>query len=105
MIGDLKLAFKSLLDEATWMCPSTKEIAKGKVDSMIAFIGYPKWVTNKTEVESYYEGVTLNLQLIFNGNVNAVLLAFIDERFPLSECLQRLRIQYIKRPVNSEIKT
>ena len=57
MIANLKKAFKSLVDDATWMDSDTKSKAKDKVDAMTEFIGYPQWIKNKTAVEDYYNGV------------------------------------------------
>ncbi|EFX85605.1 hypothetical protein DAPPUDRAFT_46047, partial [Daphnia pulex] len=57
MIANLKMAFKSLVNETTWMDPDTKSIAKDKVDAMIEFVGYPPWIKNKQEVEDYYNGI------------------------------------------------
>ncbi len=57
MISYLKTAFKSLVNDATWMDSDTKSIAKDKVDAMIEFVGYPPWIKNKKEVEDYYNGV------------------------------------------------
>ncbi len=57
MIANLKMAFKSLVNDATWMDLETKSIAKDKVDAMIEFVGYPPWNKNKKEVEDYYNGV------------------------------------------------
>ena len=57
MIANLKKAFKSLVDDATWMDSDTKSIAKDKVDAMIEFVGYPPWINNKKSLEDYYNGV------------------------------------------------
>ena len=57
MISNLKRAFKSLVDDTTWMDKATKLIAKDKVDAMIDFVGYPDWISNKTAIEEYFEGV------------------------------------------------
>lgn len=57
MISNLKRAFKSLVDDSTWMDKSTKATAKDKVDAMIDFVGYPDWISNNTAIEDYYDGV------------------------------------------------
>lgn len=57
MITNLKRAFKSLIMDATWMDSITKAIAADKVDAMMEFVGYPKWIKNQTEIEDYYDGV------------------------------------------------
>ena len=43
MIGNLKLSFKSLLDDANWMDAVTKAVARDKVDAMVDFVAYPDW--------------------------------------------------------------
>jgi len=58
MIGNLKVAFKALVDEASWMDESTKVVAREKADYMSQFVGYPDFVKNKTAVEEYYSGLT-----------------------------------------------
>lgn len=57
MIANLKTAFKTLVDDATWMDSATKSIAREKVDYMSEFVGYPDWILVKSELEAYYEGV------------------------------------------------
>jgi len=57
MISNLKRAFKSLVDESSWMDAVTKSIALEKVDAMREFVAYPDWVKNKTALEDYYRGV------------------------------------------------
>ena len=63
MIANLKKAFKSLVDDTTWMDSETKAIARDKVDAMIEFVGYPPWITNKTALETHYKGVLIYLFL------------------------------------------
>ena len=57
MISNLREAFKSLVDEATWMDSDTKVIAKDKADFMVENIGFPDWINNRTALENYYSGV------------------------------------------------
>ena len=61
MIDHWKLAFKSQIDEVTWMDSDTKVTAKEKVDAMKQFVGYPSWMLNKTMLENYYSGVGFKL--------------------------------------------
>ena len=64
MIGNLKTAFKSLLDESSWMDAATKSIALEKVDVMREFVAYPDWITNQTALENYYAGVNIHVKNI-----------------------------------------
>ena len=57
MIVNLKKAFKTLVNDATWMDSDTKSIAKDKVDAMIEFVGYPPWIKNQKALEDYYNEV------------------------------------------------
>jgi len=59
MIGNLKKAFKSLVNETKWMDPVSKVSAMEKVDHMIAKIGYPDWLgnSNTSALESYFKEV------------------------------------------------
>lgn len=59
MIDKLKKAFKSLVNETNWMDPASKASAMGKVDHMIAKIGYPDWLMNNnaSALESYFKEV------------------------------------------------
>lgn len=57
MIGNLKEAFKALVNESTWMDPATKAKAREKADYMVAKIGYPEWIKNVTTLENLYKEV------------------------------------------------
>lgn len=61
MIANLKTAFKTLVDDATWMDADTKAIAREKADYMSEFVGYPDWIKDKAALEAYYDGVTCTL--------------------------------------------
>jgi len=61
MVAYLKKAFKSLVTNATWMDSATKKIAKDKVDYMVANVGYPDWMTNKTALQIYYNTVGIHI--------------------------------------------
>jgi predicted metalloendopeptidase len=59
MIANLKTAFKTLVDDATWMDDGTKAIAREKADYMSEFVGYPDWIKDKSALEAYYDGVIM----------------------------------------------
>lgn len=59
LITNLNTAFKSLVDDASWMDEDTKTLAREKADAIVSKIGYPDWIKNKTALEKYYEGVIL----------------------------------------------
>jgi predicted metalloendopeptidase len=60
MIANLKTAFKTLVDDATWMDDGTKAIAREKADYMSEFVGYPDWIKDKAALEAYYDGVIIS---------------------------------------------
>lgn len=57
MIGHLKIAFSSLVEELNWMDPETKVRALEKAAAMREFIGYPGWIKNTTLLDLAYHGV------------------------------------------------
>ncbi len=62
MIGHLKIAFSSLVEELDWMDPETKVRALEKAAAMREFIGYPDWIANKTIVDLAYQGVLYSIR-------------------------------------------
>lgn len=71
MIANLKTAFKTLVDEATWMDDVTKGYAREKVDYMSEFVGYPDWILDNAALEAYYDGVELAVDTHFANVQNA----------------------------------
>lgn len=62
MITNLKLAFKSLLEDATWMDSATKSVARDKIEAMVEFVGYPAWL-------SYDQFILSLFNLYFNTSL------------------------------------
>lgn len=58
MIGHVKAAFGSLVEEADWMDGDTKRRALHKAKAMKEFIAYPEWIFNNTKLEELYHGVS-----------------------------------------------
>jgi len=54
MVENLRSAFKELVSETDWMDAATQAKAAEKADQMLQLIGYPDWLTDPTEVDSYY---------------------------------------------------
>ncbi|CAD5210385.1 unnamed protein product [Bursaphelenchus okinawaensis] len=54
MVKDLREAFRTMLEENTWMKAETKQYALKKAEEMQALIGYPDFVFNDTELDEYY---------------------------------------------------
>lgn len=57
MIGHLKVAFSSLVEESDWMDEETKVRALEKARAMKEYVGYPDWILNRTTLELAYSGV------------------------------------------------
>lgn len=57
MIGHIKTAFSSLVQESHWMDQETKIRALEKAAAMKDFVAYPDWILNKTRLSQIYEGV------------------------------------------------
>jgi predicted metalloendopeptidase len=76
LISNLKTAFKSLVDDASWMDSATKKIAREKADAIREFIAYPDWSQNKTALEEYYKGLQVQKGQHFQNiqNVNSLLI-------------------------------
>ncbi|KAI9560850.1 hypothetical protein GHT06_011803 [Daphnia sinensis] len=75
MIANLKTAFKTLVDDATWMDEGTKAIAREKADYMSEFVGYPDWIKDKAALEAYYDGLAATTTTHFQNvqDANAFL--------------------------------
>ena len=59
MVGNLKKAFKMMLQETTWMKNDTViKAAIDKVDAMGVLIGYPDWIYNTTHLDHRYRDVS-----------------------------------------------
>lgn len=46
MVEDLRVSFKGLLKDATWMDAETKATAQDKADKMRSFMAYPDVIQN-----------------------------------------------------------
>jgi len=65
MATNLRTSFKSQIDNATWMDSATKAIAKDKVDYIVANIGYPDGMMNKTALQIYHSTVRNTYSVYF----------------------------------------
>ncbi len=51
------MVFSEMLDEASWMDPTTRSEAHEKLKNMIAMVAYPDFLMNNTLVDRFYSGV------------------------------------------------
>ncbi|KAK7072076.1 hypothetical protein SK128_024308 [Halocaridina rubra] len=59
MVTDMRVAFDSLMNENTWMLPDDLVVAKEKLAAIDAFVAYPDWILNDTELTLGYEGLDI----------------------------------------------
>ena len=67
MIGNLKSAFKKILEDIDWMDTNTKSQAFNKLQVMNEFIAYPDELTHEDIVAEYHSGLSINEE-DFYGN-------------------------------------
>ncbi|XP_063235515.1 endothelin-converting enzyme homolog isoform X2 [Bacillus rossius redtenbacheri] len=60
MLSDIKSAFRVLVDSLDWMDGATKKATLEKSSSIKSFIGFPDWLLDEEELNSYYEGLEVN---------------------------------------------
>lgn len=60
MVGDLRAAFSSLLNNNTWMLPRDLKVAQEKLAAMDLFVAYPDWIMDDEKLTLGYEGVSNN---------------------------------------------
>lgn len=54
MIGNLKVAFKDMLEYNDWMDEETKVVAREKCDAITEQVGYPDWILVDNDLNDYY---------------------------------------------------
>lgn len=60
MIENIRLAFGSLVHEATWMDKATKCSTLEKSHAMRSFVGFPEWILKTGELDTFYGNLTFN---------------------------------------------
>ncbi|KAL7727927.1 hypothetical protein ACLKA6_019488 [Drosophila palustris] len=60
MLSDIRRSFDRLVRATSWMDAATKRQTMLKSAEMKSFIGFPSWLTNKTALNAYYDGVKVN---------------------------------------------
>lgn len=82
IVDNIKSAFIDMLHKVTWMDESTKLAAVNKAKALIAHIAFPKELTNKTQLENYYESLALNESEYF---MNALRMNKFKTEYALRE--------------------
>ncbi|XP_076080957.1 endothelin-converting enzyme homolog isoform X2 [Mytilus galloprovincialis] len=60
-------AFYDNMPEVDWMDKETREKAQAKLKYITPMIGYPDWILNVTELDKYYENVTISTDRFFDS--------------------------------------
>lgn len=58
MYNDIRSAFKKMISRLDWMDKKTKDQTVEKCDNMLALIGFPDWLLNRTSFERFYSNVS-----------------------------------------------
>jgi predicted metalloendopeptidase len=58
MLADIQWSFSSLVSSVDWMDEDTKIVTLAKAAAMRHFVGFPEWLLDRDELETYYEGVS-----------------------------------------------
>lgn len=70
MVEAIRNEFEIILNETEWMDEVTKEAAIGKVQNMLAFIGYPDELLDDSKLIEYYKDLTLDGENYFESILN-----------------------------------
>lgn len=57
MLENIKLSFSEFVLDIDWMDDKTKIATLEKNRKMQSLIGYPDWLYDDTEIDTYYDGV------------------------------------------------
>ncbi|XP_038076772.1 neprilysin-1-like isoform X2 [Patiria miniata] len=57
MIGNLKIAFKAMLETNDWLQEADKRVAAEKADQMRIDVGYPDWIMDDAMLDEKYKGL------------------------------------------------
>lgn len=57
MLEDIRQAFELAVHELDWMDMATREKTLTKLHAIRAFVGYPGWIMNSTQLDKHYKQV------------------------------------------------
>jgi len=57
LVKDLRVSTKELLDENVWVDEETRRLVTEKLQDMSVLPGFPKWVSNVSSLDRFYEKV------------------------------------------------
>lgn len=59
MLEDIRMAFEVAVQDLDWMDVTTREKTLTKLHAIRAFVGYPGWIMNSTQLDIYYQQVRI----------------------------------------------
>lgn len=74
MLEDIKYAFEDTVHHLDWMDEITREKTLIKLHAIRAFVGYPGWIMNSTQLDNHYKEV--NFIYFFNCLLKLLFLLF-----------------------------
>ncbi|XP_021915643.1 endothelin-converting enzyme homolog isoform X4 [Zootermopsis nevadensis] len=69
MINEVRNAFKSNLQNLTWMDTETQEAAKSKADAITDMIGFPNYILNPDQLDDKYKDLDIRQYEYFENNL------------------------------------
>ncbi|XP_022096999.1 membrane metallo-endopeptidase-like 1 isoform X2 [Acanthaster planci] len=69
MIGNLKTAFKAMLETNDWLQEADKKVAAEKADKMRIDVGYPDWIMDDVKLDEKYQGLDFLADTYFENSL------------------------------------
>jgi len=85
MIKTVKDSFKSNFQNLDWMDEETRNSAREKADAITDMIGYPKFILNGDELDSFYSDLQIESNEYFVNNVRSNHYSFRQNLMKLHE--------------------
>lgn len=60
MLANIHWAFEKIVKELSWMDDTTKKMTLYKAEQMKTYVGFPEFIKNTTELDSYYIDVGIS---------------------------------------------
>ncbi|GJQ67375.1 hypothetical protein Trydic_g5078 [Trypoxylus dichotomus] len=70
MLEDIKYAFKIAIEDLNWMDYVTREKTLTKLHAIRAFVGYPGWIMNATQLDKHYKNANVVNDNYFTSFLN-----------------------------------
>ncbi|XP_064634733.1 endothelin-converting enzyme homolog isoform X2 [Lineus longissimus] len=70
MVGYLKTALSSRLQQVTWMDDATRKVAKDKLSSVVDKLGYPDFMMDDAQLDDIYRDLVIDRKTYFQNILN-----------------------------------